>query len=646
MATGNRYNIPPRSMKEEVLPTQKTGGPWKYSPFWYIRVGQVVEVDQDSYRMKIRWLQGEGAPEWMSMSFPYAGPAGVFGAFPEEKSVVICGFYNTGFGRGEPLPLAYLPTGIVHGLELNWTKEHPDAVPNEDINEVFRRFRDISDGDMLMMSSKGGQIVTNTDIELSDSSFDSLMLRHSDQSIIATSLNNYVFADGASVSAGRIVRNSTNLYDEKGKRIEDLPSVLKKLKDGRDFVFVKPFGDDSIDNSSYVEYRIDVDEICDGRLDINDINGFGPNPTSTRSPIVSLVMGNYVGNQDVRANYGKILRPIMFAGPNNSFSLTECSWKKGQDEASTLGVAYAIHMHNNDTFFGFDKEGQCFVNLGVSKTDPSNKGRSLALLAKGGRKEQWGSDAEGVAWDYKTKGGVFWDIGASTTNKNRRSLEIATDSGVYFDYGGEDDTGFAKQENIRGDSLEWVDGDKSDTISGDLTHAIWGLKTEVVRGSAAQQVHGDKSTDVMGVCAERVIKEKQGQFGARKVTVTGDDELTVQAADLIQTIMVFGNKKTSIMGPGNIEELITTGKKKITIGTGDFTVTVGAGSVKLGNALGSLEIDIAGNLTAKGALKSVMKAATVELGQQALGNVITTVSHKDYICGVPLVGTTTVKAGP
>jgi hypothetical protein len=329
--------------------------------YFYLRTGKVVAVDLDRYRMKIEWLQGAGSPNWMPISLPYAGPAGVFGAVPEEQSFVICGYYDTGLGKGDPFPLVYLPSGLAKALEYNTSKLNPDPIATEDTNEVFRRFRDMDEGDMIMMSSLGGIVFVNKNVEIKDALKDSIILRNADQSIIATSLNNFMFADGASVSAGPIIRNAIQLYDSDGARIENAPVCALEVpfEGGQSAKFIVPFGaivnDANYETEFYSEYRVTVDELCDRQLDINDINeGVS---TSVRDPLVSLVLGNYVGaidnNKQSMKNYGRILRPVFTLDDRGSFkgfSFLECSQQKGQDEVSSLGLAYALDFHQSSSF--------------------------------------------------------------------------------------------------------------------------------------------------------------------------------------------------------------------------------------------------------------------------------------------------------
>lgn len=649
----DRINNHVRARGEKPHPFfANNNGPHQFNRYFYLRVGKVLAIDVDRYRMKVEWMQGAGSPAWMPMSMPYSGPAGIIGAVPEEQSFVICGYYDVGLGKGSPFPLAYIPAALAKALQYNTSKLKPDQIANEDDNEVFRRFRQMSEGDVAVISALGGQIFVNNDVEISDSLLDSILIRQSDQSIISTSLNNFVFADGVSISSGPIMRNNLNIYDINGNRLEDRPGRLVTLEDGREAIYVVPFADQeegiNFETQYYPEYRVSVDEISDGNLDLNEINSDAP--LSKRDPIVSLVMGNYAGAIDSDPDYGKILRPVVFSGRNDKqgkFDLVQCAQNKGQDEVSSLGLAYALNFHKSNAFFGVDKEGQYFVVLGKSRGDPSNKGRSMNVLALGSKKEVWGVDAAGISSDYVAQGGVKLDIGAAGPQEQGRSIDIRTDSGAYFEYGAADESGFAKNEVIGGDQKAYTDGDKEETVEGDSTLTISGLKTEKVLGSARQEVQTDFTIDILGVSSERVVKEKQCQFGSRSTTISGDDELTIQKGNRTETFQITGSKKTEFTPPtpGGIEESIFAGNRTIDIKTGNFEVSITAGSVEIANKIGSLSIGTTGNVELKGGLKVSIDAAKVDIGKSPVGKVITT-THLDYVTGAQLVSVQTVKAGP
>ena len=621
----------------------------KYNKYFYERIGEVLEIDYDRYRMKIRWADGSGAPSWMPISFAYAGPSGCLGMIPEEHAIGIFSFYNEGQGKGSPIGVSFLPTALAQALEYNTVKINPDQISNEDENLIRYKFRPLTDGDMNMSSPLGGNVFVNKNVEIGDELHDSILIRSSDQSIIQTSLNNFIFSDGVAVYAGPIIRNDMSLFDSDGKRIENTNGRETTLSDGRDCIYSVPFGKRiEYDTKFFSEYRIDASEICDGILDENDINGY--TSTSTRDPIVRLVMGNYVGTAN--GNNGVILRPVLFKSRSDdqgSFYFVQCSQKKGVDEPSKLGLAYALHCLKSGAFMGLDKEGHYHLYLPASITHPLGAGRSMSILADGNLKEIWGMSADdNNSWDLTAKGGIRWDVGNHNSVSENRSIDIRTSSGVYYEYGGADESKFAKQERVLGPSTEFVGGKRTEEVSGNYELTVDGLKTETIRGAASSTYSADKSINVSGIYNEIVVKEKQAQYGKRKVTVSGDDELTIVKGNLTQTILGFGNKKTTLQGAGSIEESILTGNRKISIKAGNYDLKVSSGQVNIKTSLGTVTVK-GTTVEVEGTASVTVKGIKVYLGGGSRGGVVTgqpgVPSHLDYVTGVPLKGAMTVSAG-
>jgi len=110
------------------------GGPNAFNRYFYIRVGVVIEVDYDKYELKIMWVHQDGARANVPISFAYAGPAGCIGAMPEIGAIGIFGFIDEGGGKGKPLLLSFLPSGLATGLDQNIVKIEPDVIPSSDVN--------------------------------------------------------------------------------------------------------------------------------------------------------------------------------------------------------------------------------------------------------------------------------------------------------------------------------------------------------------------------------------------------------------------------------------------------------------------------------------------------------------------------------
>lgn len=623
----------------------------KANQYFYVRTGIIEEVNLDKYTMTVRWEPGNGSRDNIPISFPYAGPAGFIGMLPEKGSMGIFAWYNSGVGGGSPLCVGFLPAGLDAGLNYNVVKIHPDQIPTSDVNEIQFKFRKLGDGDLIVASSKGSEIILNENVELRDNAQDSFHMRDEDQSIIATSLNNFIFADGVSISSGPAMRNSLVLYDQNGRKIQNNGSLVS-LPDGKENIYIVPFGADiTYDTQYYSEFRVDVDELVDGKLDLNDING--SSPLSTRDPLITMAMGNYIGADRTNPQqYGELLKAVLFSSSNDlkgNFGLEKAIQNNAMDEPSIIGLVYALHSLKSGCFVGIDKEGHYYMNLPASKSNPLGAGRSMSTLAQGNLKEIWGASAEiNNSWDLSTTGGVRWNIGAHNTNLRGRSIDIKTSRGINVEVNGNDDDGYAKKEKYRGNVYENVGGNKTE-ISSNLTLLINGLKTEDIGGSHTQSIQSDKSVNVLGVYSETVTKEKQSKYGSRKTTITpkGNDELEVNAGDIQETITTFGQKKLSVNG-GNIQQNIGNGVYETLIKVGNYTLDVKTGTIEIKTAVGTVTISGTA-VEIKGTASVSVDAPIVRLGKNApIGGVVTGLpgipSHVDYIVGIPLKGSLKVSA--
>ena len=174
------------------------------------------------------------------------------------------------------------------------------------------------------------------------------------------------------------LRNGLLIYDSNGNKIDN-NGAIQSLSGGKDNVYIVPYGNpiDS-DTQYYSEYRVDVDDLVDGRLDLNDINS--SSPLSTRDPIVSLSMGNLIGADKRNIQlYGMLLKARLFSSASDkrgNFALERAIETNGVDEPGILGMAYALQFKSG-AFIGIDKEGHYNVNLPASSANPLGGGRHV-----------------------------------------------------------------------------------------------------------------------------------------------------------------------------------------------------------------------------------------------------------------------------
>jgi len=500
--------------------------------YFYLRFGTVREIDYDRYTMTIVWLGEKGTRDNVPISFPYMGPAGCIGMVPEIGSVGIFGFYDEGTGKGSPVIVGFLPSGLSTALDHNVGKAMPDAIPTDDVNEIKHSFRKLLEGDLSVASPKGSMLFLNDSVELYDAMQDIIQIREGDQAILQNSLNNFVFADGVAITMGPIARPGLALIDLNGDPKTDISAREITLPSGKRMVYVLPFVEDiTYDTQMLAEYRISVDELCDGKLDMNEYNS--DTIASMRDPVVTQILGNYVGaDRRNDRQYGRILKPIMFASSTDrkgAFDLIPTEQNAGVDEAGVLGLAYALHFHKSTAFFGFDKEGQCYLHMPKSRANPSGAGRSMSILGEGSLKERWGSDANDAnSWHLVTDGGIKWDIGKHNTSAQGVSVFFKAAGSWNLDVTGTDEGGYSKRGVYVGNVSEKIGGNHEFATNNE-TIKINGLKVEDVTGSIKETCQSDRTISVSGMFSEIVVKEKQCRFGKRKTTITsGDDELVIQ----------------------------------------------------------------------------------------------------------------------
>jgi len=623
----------------------------KMQRYFHIRLGRILHVNPDRYEMTVEWLFENGARDNVPLSFAYMGPAGIIGAFPEEYSIGIFGFAETG-GTPKPYLLSMVPSGLLHAMAHDLVQIMPDAIPTEDLNQIQYSHRRMFPGDMQMTSPVGGGLFINHNVELFNDYKDAILIRSGDRAIIQTAIHNYQFADGASIALGPAVRNaSNNLYNPDGTLIPGSFITPFTTKDMKDIFYVTTNGGTGkppdLNTQYFTEYRVDVDDVGNGQPDFNEINS---EQASLRNPAVSMYLGNMIGAdpRDI-SKYARPLRPILFKSPSDtagSFYLATTKNQSGIDGPMILGLAWALQFKSS-TFLGVDKEGHWHVNLAASKANPLGTGRSMSILAQGNLKEIWGPDGDsGNSWNLTAKGGVIWDLGAHNTTRGGTSLEINAAGSVSETYG-KNDAGISKVEKFTGDVVTSIAGNQIITDNG-MTLTVRGLKTEIVTGSVSSTFQSDYSQNVSGVKTVTVMKEMQEKFGKQKKSITlGNYEMEVTLGDIKKSITGVGGYMVNLTA-GDVAHDVKVGSIKNTVLTGSFKTSIdGVGGIEMKNSATSLAMSAVGMATLKGSMQSVIESPIVKLGNGApFGGAITGMpgipSHQDFITGAPLKGSTKV----
>lgn len=657
--TGAHYH------KEEALPRAL----WKENGKRTVK-GSITRVNADANLMDVAV---QGSSQFLTdipIFSPYIGPAGFMGIYPEVGSLVV--LMDSSFGL---IPVAYAIPQPEFALQCELLSLYPKETADS-IRELMRvrpaKYRRMRPGEGRMASSQGAELFLDEDVELLDSMDNGFRVRSGDGSVIATSQQNYMFANGVWRSAGPIQRNSleTKNFGENDSSYEATEVIHS---DGNRSVYIG--GRYQYNDLVYNEYRLEVEDSCVLSKPLNDVNeGVNPKP---RLPKVSHIMGNMVGNNPNDAGtYGKFLAPAFTKGARgNGCLLFEAINPAGNgDTLGTRGVAWAYQIPDKG-FFGQDKEGALHAYIGETKGD--TPGISVSLVAKGGKKEEWGFVKEGgLSWDMYTKGGISWVVGKSTDNPAKsilsRSSVVRYLGGTYTEHGfsqeydkdvlldldgNELDTihqaSYKKVVRVAGNSREEVVGDSEFIIGGSIVEEIQAGRSVSVGGSYSESVIGDRTistTSSLSINAIRSIKvqtatrtEKIVKGSDSKTILLGDDETTIALGS--QTLKVgVGNAKRTVT-TGNIEDTIVAGSHKTTVALGNYDVSVTTGNIGVNTSIGTVTVG-GTNVSIKGMVAVDINAPIVGIGDPITrSGVITFLSHKDYTTGAPLIPSLKVTAG-
>jgi hypothetical protein len=602
--------------------------------------------------------------------FPYVGPAGFIGTLPEVGCLVVLA--DTPHGL---VPLSYQIPQKENALNYNMMEDFPASV-SDPLQEPFRVrpsvYRYLRPGETRIASSTNSELFLNEDVELHDSKGAGIRIRSGDATLMSTSHQNYMFSVGVWRSAGPIQRNSLQ-STLNGVEQPDYIATNVAHSDGTKAVYIG--GDYKYGGAVYNEYRLEVEDTCPIATPVNDIN-MGVNAIH-RTPKVIHVMGNYVGNDSlVGGTYGKFLAPN-FITPNIgegqlNFETLNTSGTD-QDMIGSRGVAWAYHVPDK-SFVGVDKEGVFHAYYGASRAG-SIVGASQFIVARGGRKEEWGSTLEGnLSWDMFCKGGINWVVGKSTESPGRnmvpRSMTARYIGATYVEHGYSSAFDPQSLNDVDGNPLPYATKltyRKVDRTFGNSREEVTNNSEEIIGGSKVISVGSELAVDVSGASSESVIgdktinttgnftvnasniqlvsqnrKEKFAAGSVEKLLLLGDDSTDIVTGGHRVTILA-GNRLTGI-GTGNSTKTIGAGNDVTTIGTGNYSVAVGTGSISMITGAGAVVIGgNAVNITATAAFDVV--AATVGLGITVTrSGVITALSHLDYVTGAPLMPSKTVLA--
>lgn len=636
-------------------------------------IGSVKEVDIDRQKMRVDFRDNKGIGRYVNISQPFAGTRSFIQATPEIESLILFAHYE-----GEFYPVAYLPS-YPNALENRNVEIWSEDVKYQNQNEFFYRIRKLKEGWIALGSTDGIEMLLSDKFKVDDSSGNNFIIRPDDNSIISTSINNYVFCSGIWRNAGIVRRNSISAID-----LDDIPNAFKDVTiNSRDSFIIRPSNSNYSYDPHLVEYRLEVDDRDFNVKPINDVNG-SSNKT-VRKPVAIFTLGNCIGNNPNDGNYGRVLRPVLFTDPDDMFGNFSLEPVSG-DELDTYAAAITLFKPTRTapsigTYIGVDKEGHYYQFIPSSSGGGLGKGRSMSSLALGSLKEVWGQDSRYAnSWDLSTSGGIRWEIGNHNERDGNpyssRSIDIRTSRSVFFMYGSqlspdifeindekkkiESTRKYFKIEKVGGNERVEVEATREAIIKGSETLVIKGAKVERVSGSSSLNIGVGYNIVVGDAFTEKVTKEKNESFGNRKTSILkGNSELIIESpkGNISEKISKIGNRTLDI-GTGNLSEKIklrgdrtfetTAGKIVFKTRRGNISSKTSSGNAELIASSGQVQLqgklDI-GIKTAKSA-KVNISGGTINLKGRlgGSGGVITSKTHLDYVTGAPLKGSSTVKA--
>lgn len=639
-----------------------------------VYVGTIFRVHTESNSMDVLLQDMLHPLTDVPITMPGMGPMSAIGVMPEKGGVVIL---LRGYGSNMHYPIAYFPPDPTGGreyriLEKYRTEETDYSTEMDRLTPSKMRF--MGEGDAIVASSGGSELYLDKEVELHDSHGNELRIRPGDGAVLSTSRNNYMFTNGVWRGAGLIQRNSLALKLD-GKDREDIEATRVTLSDGQEVTYVGgqylKYGDDL-----YTEYRIDVDDKVKLHHPLNDINS--EDNYSERDPQTSFTLGNYVGNNPGdSATYGKFMAPRFIEGKfvhNGRLAFTPISRSGIECEYDSKGIAWSLERKGR-SFLGSDKEGSMHRYMGAGR-GTANGGWSLTSVAEGGRRELWGASAdEGTSVNAEYLGGIKWLVGKNMNSiargifpwgvniKSAGSTYIAhgdaqSDDTVLYELGStknklgrSDMLDYAKIERVSGKSRLEIDSDYELQVGGDFLWSVGGSFGYKVAGAFGESVFGDRSINTTAAFAVNSTEVKTNSGSRTEKLTLGNDDKTLMLGNDATTIMV-GQQTTSI-ATGGKSVTIGAGNYSTSMAAGNFSMSILAGNATLSTAAGSVSLTTAaGTAMVGGIATTVSGTATVNVQAPIVGmglpatrsGVVTMMSHKCFITGLPPIPSMTVTA--
>jgi hypothetical protein len=674
--------------------------------------------------VNITW--GSAGKRHMSGTMPVEGDLAIVGwmRFMRKGTYpIILGYIPNGWFSGlkfDPIRLlggdrSGLDEGIAATMTYDQTLRH--------------RFRQLYSGEHLTSSHEGAELFMDRGVHLMSRSLGEFMLRDTDETAILRTLNaftslasgrykrglversamlfdhdvvvingegvvpeeynegeypgEYPTAEGnVRVYRGRDELVNANLLDDTGQPFSLINKATvfpyQLLEDGRKYHIVTDHGGRADttapgEYTNFVEDRMEMPHKSDGVVEVSrEVDGFD---ADQRRFYIERVYGTVVGNEASdpreRAQYGKVLRPVIFAnttdGVGSARARVEVCDPKHYD---SLAAAYLYRMRppakaargefGSDLMLAHDKDGCFYANFPASSSNnPMGPGWSMLANLDGGLKATIGASASGDSIDVQCVGSIKLRPGNNRQDGTGLGFDVA--SAFQIVARGRDFNGISWFRRAVGDAVEQTEGNDSRIVSGSRLDRVDGaIRQECSRKS----IHVSNGYSLKsGKGADEVI------IGLRKFVITPDLDGGGMAREILgqpgqvadDEVIAAGGKSLSILGGGYEMSIIGGDLKASVIGKvaidalgGNLEMSSVASVIVRGTGGLDLQSTASASLTAQGPLtlqsssSASLLAPQITLGNSpsggcAIGTPGPGGPHIDYITGVPIRGSLVVQ---
>lgn len=218
-----------------------------------ICLAEIVRVYPEEFSADIRIKDATEKIWKTTLSFAYFGRRSFFGCMPSVGDMAICGWAVENNEYKSPVILSWHPVGTMYAQD--WLTTSPfskDEFDMQDLenqmrfrgayNQIRHKIRSISEGDILMSSEAGSDIILDEGVLITNRRANEILLRDADQTISFRALREQHTLAGTRIYSGIIQRDAQlldtqvisdgrdwarySLFDENNQIIEP-PIVLK-----------------------------------------------------------------------------------------------------------------------------------------------------------------------------------------------------------------------------------------------------------------------------------------------------------------------------------------------------------------------------------------------------------------------------------